>query len=835
MEQIGVEALVEGLMQFKGDMGDMQSSFESVAGSSTLLERALGVVSDALGSFGEFVVNIAEVTLGVLLRDAVMAAIDYFNELVSGVIEAGNEFQTLQLRLENINISDMIQQGKDYTAASQEAVDMTQQQLEWIQKLAASTPYDATDIANVYTLARSYGFADDMAQQITESISNFAAGMGLGNQEIQRIIINFGQMVQQGKITTREMTDLARGAFVPVNDIMQRVTENMQANGGIAEGLAETISKLREKLQGYQEQLLLAEQRQSEFTDKTSESVRMANQLKIDELKGKINDITDEIGGLEAAASGTGEVTQEMFDKLKKAGLPAEEFIKAFIDTVGERFPEASKRMARTMQGALDNLQDLFKSVLGLNAIKPVFDVLGGAVADFVEKFQSPENWSRFTAAAQQLGTVLAEIFTRLLGLAPGAQSMIDGLIGGIEGLASWLAENQDSIVQWAADLAMWIRDEVVPAIRDQLVPFIRDQLVPAVKDFISFIWDHREDILAFFSTMADFIINQLVPFIADKLIPAVQELIGWLTEHWGDILPWLEKIAIAFVAFEIIQTIAKWVLGLVAAFIGLVVGIIGFVASVWTAIQAGTVMTGVILAIIANLMIFKFIWETLQAVIETGANILKVVLQNLFADLADNIARIKQAIADGNWFEVGKQIILAIVEGVRSVAGSLFEINRIIMESIGNTLGYAALDFYNFGANIIYGIINGIQQNSGALSDALWNVAQQAWDSFTSFWDMQSPSGLGEEGGQNIVAGIEKGIMSSIGVLQGAMQSASMAIVAPLAQAPSVAAASVASAAAGNTTNNATTNNFNLAINSSADTEPIMQDFSMMQSLAGG
>ena len=100
---------------------------------------------------------------------------------------------------------------------------MTKEQLTWLQKLAVTTPYDNNDISNMYTLARSYDFADDKARQMTDDITNFASGMGLTSEEMQRVIINFGQLQAQGKLNGQELRDLARGSFVPINAILDKM------------------------------------------------------------------------------------------------------------------------------------------------------------------------------------------------------------------------------------------------------------------------------------------------------------------------------------------------------------------------------------------------------------------------------------------------------------------------------------------------------------------------------------------------------------------------------------------------------------------------------------
>jgi tape measure domain-containing protein len=227
MEQVGVQAVVQGLAAFMSDMRQVNSAIDGLRPSSTLLQRTFESLGEAVLGFGAHILRVAEVTIGVLLRDAINFIVGKIREMIDAVIEAGAEFQILQLRLERLNLNTLLESGMEFNEAMEESIRLTKEQLEWIQKLAASSPYDAQDVANTFTLARSYGFAAEDAERLTENILDFAAGMGLGNTEMERIIINFGQLVQQGKLNGQELRDLARGAFVPVNDILERMAKNM--------------------------------------------------------------------------------------------------------------------------------------------------------------------------------------------------------------------------------------------------------------------------------------------------------------------------------------------------------------------------------------------------------------------------------------------------------------------------------------------------------------------------------------------------------------------------------------------------------------------------------
>ena len=112
-------------------------------------------------------------------------------------------------------------------AAKQPAQDM----LDWAISFSLTTPFKAQTVSDILAMGMGYGFMREEAEDLTHSIGEFTAGMGLGDDHMQRIIQNFGQMQSAGKVTGTELRDLARGAFLPVNDILRRMQENMGMAG----------------------------------------------------------------------------------------------------------------------------------------------------------------------------------------------------------------------------------------------------------------------------------------------------------------------------------------------------------------------------------------------------------------------------------------------------------------------------------------------------------------------------------------------------------------------------------------------------------------------------
>jgi tape measure domain-containing protein len=112
-------------------------------------------------------------------------------------------------------------------AAKQPAKDL----LDWAVNFSLTTPFETKTISNVVAMGMAYGFSAEEMKELTGNIGDFTAGMGLGDEHMQRIIQNFGQMQSAGKVTGTELRDLARGAFLPVNDILARMQENLGLGG----------------------------------------------------------------------------------------------------------------------------------------------------------------------------------------------------------------------------------------------------------------------------------------------------------------------------------------------------------------------------------------------------------------------------------------------------------------------------------------------------------------------------------------------------------------------------------------------------------------------------
>ena len=502
LQKAGVELVVENLSKFLSNLTKANKGLASFEGAATAVKKRLetarpqaGLLEKAFVSLGKTIKNFAEnilqrilvIALGVLVRDAIRKVIDVIGEMIGAVVDAANEFQALEVRLNSFNMNALIESGMSFNEAMERSIALTKEQLGWTIKLAIQSPYDATDISSAYSLARSYGFVDAKAKQLTDAITNFASGMGLGNVAVERITTNLGQMVQQGKITGTELRDLARGSFVPVNKIL----------GMIADNLGITIEEL---------------------------------------------------------------------NKMRKAGTTDPQwFVEGFIQLAEKDFAGAAEKMSRTLPKALGNLKDLFVGMPALFTVKPMFDAIGGSIADIIDLFgKGTTRLKTLISAFSRIGKALADIVMGIFNLAPSTESIADSLIGFFENIAKWLQSNKGAIIDWVRNAMAWLKN---------LAMIIKTEVIPVIQKFFQWISENKETIVQWGTILLKaWLISQALNIVLRLLISALIWYVGIV----------LKAIA-AGIGFQKAIKIAQFVLGLlgttigtVITFIGLLIGIIG-------------------------------------------------------------------------------------------------------------------------------------------------------------------------------------------------------------------------------------------------------------------
>lgn len=702
MEKIGVAAVVEGLSSFLGDMDKMDNSIRKLISPTNILGTVFSGLGDILTGLAGGVFRTIEYALGNLIAGAVTYLAGQLKELISSTIEAGVEFQKLELRLNQLNFNAIIESGGDFHNAQSRAIEQTKEQLTWLQRLAATTPYDNTDISNTYTLARGYGFVDDEARGLTESIIDFTSGMGLGNTEIVRIIKNFGQMRQLGKVMQRDLNDLATGAFVPVNDVLKK----MRLEYGMTEDEMKDFLKTQEGVDAF---------------------INTFQKL-VEQRFG---------GAAEKMARTFGAATDNLKDFIKSiVGL---NIVKPVLDTLGARIagfmdeltaPERWDAIVEDANRIGDALSGIVSDILGLAPDT-------GDLADQVVKsFDKIANWleENRPAITEFVQGVVTGFRDELL---PKIRQVWDFLFG---------SKGEPGAIQ---KFGAWLKDD--------LMPFIRDQVMPGVSDLINLITGKqtkkdptkdmttREDvnatplenvvagvaamatalpsILELLSAIGDVIkvafggdeTQTFSEFITNTLIPAIQGLTTFINDNRESLANLLKLM----LAMEVIGYIA-------GLFLSLTVGVLGFLTAVGLLTVVGVIIGGIVLAV--KLLVTW--WEVTKNTFIANITLISAAFNAFKENIRKTFEDVRNAIKNGDWIGAGAAIIQGIARGITMTQGTVLQ--------LASQLAYQALAKFqsifkikspsavmeDIGKNIVLGLAGGVEDSSRIAIDQMSKTA---------------------------------------------------------------------------------------------------------------
>lgn len=180
---------------------------------------------------------------------------------------------------------------------------------------------------------------------------------------------------------------------------------------------------------------------------------------------------------------------------------------------------------------------------------------------------------------------------------------------------------------------------------------------------------------------------------------------------------------------------------GIKKVFSGAVEAVKGFVSTAWENIKSNT-------SIVFNAVksTISSIWEGIKNFVSTTVTNIKNGISTSFENMknavSEKMAAAKQTITDIwneaqeflssiNLYEIGRNIIQGLIDGIGSMAGALWEKAKSIAESIKNTIG-DALDInspsrvmFDLGKWIPLGLAEGIERNINAVIAATNRMAQ--------------------------------------------------------------------------------------------------------------
>lgn len=513
-----------------------------------------------------------------------------FRELTKTAAEAAMEFQVTFIRLRGLMTGEIMNMtGASYADSLGQATIQAKELVTWVSKLAVLTIFDADDILSVTTLAMAYGFTSENAKNLTESVLDFATGMGLEDVAMRRIIENFGQLRAQGKITGTELRDLARGSFVPVNDVLEQMAKNVGLVGDydvpnlkeITDVFDAMLSNKELSVDGYEkiQEIIKTLGKDGKITRVEFET--LAEQLSKAEVMRKFG-LSAEDAGKALEGIKTGKLTAELNQLIKTGKISIDEFFEAFVEMTENRFPNAAMSMSMSMKTVMSNLGDFLKTMVGWRLLAPVFEVIAENLSATISGWMSDENirlFDRLGLAFKKITKVVfrfgdgmwksmkkslaaSRLFSSTKSILEGL-AMVIGSFGDIEGWKKGIYTSEfyhEFLKPFSENMAPERITRVVDglvSLNDAFNKITRtdtfnikemfNQVKNAIIDIAVPIWEDiiKPELVIVWDNIKKFIVDKWI----NDIVPAFQ---AWKTEK---LLPWLDEF--------INVTIPNWILAL--------------------------------------------------------------------------------------------------------------------------------------------------------------------------------------------------------------------------------------------------------------------------------
>ena len=267
-----------------------------------------------------------------------------------------------------------------------------------------------------------------------------------------------------------------------------------------------------------------------------------------------------------------------------------------------------------------------------------------------------------------------------------------------------------------------------------------------------------------------------LIPTLIDVAMKIIQTILDTLVQLLPTLLEMGMKILVMLIQGivdmlpKIIDVAIKVIVQLIDTFVKLLPKIIEMGIQLIIALIDGIVKMLPQIINTVVILIKKFtevIIQNLPVIIKAGIQILLALIEGIIKVLPqiggaiiEIITAITMILIENlpTLIRLGAQLILALIDGFFTVMGELWRaINGKILPSIWEA--FQGIDWSQVGKNIIIGLINGLGSLAYKAVMAAYNIGKSIFKTITGFFDIHSPSRLMRGVGEYVIMGMIKGL----------------------------------------------------------------------------
>lgn len=693
------------------------------------------------------------------------------------VSSLGDKFKSLgKIVAAAFAITKLVQFGKQAISLSSDLAE--------VQNVVNVSFGSMADKANDFAKSalKNFGLSELSAKRYSSTFMSMAKSMGLSMENAADMSLDLAGLVGDVSSFYNISQDIAAGKLKGIftgeseslKDLGVVMTQTNLESYALEKGIAKSLDAMTQaekvtlRYQYVTEQLALAQGDFARTSNGWANQIRVLQEtiksimticgdFLINYLTPIVNRLNDMLQGILAVAQAAkqlflvGDAAEQMSTATEKSA-EAQDGVTASIEGTGE-----------AIEGNLASFDELniMNDAAGNTAVGETETLIGGSDAAITVGEES-EVSSDLVAVADKIKGVIAPALTLLKTLATdGAAALKEIWANVLSPMFNFLVPAIKKLIEGLTTL--------YEAVIKPLVQIFGAKLLPVYKQFYEAMADNIEGANSF----GDFVSKSLetVGNAAKSLLDALVELFPQVLDIGLKVVKNLVK-GITDALPSIVKAAGDMVKTLISAIVDNLPMIIETALTIIFAL-VDTLLDNLpliietaidlILALIEGILqcLPQIIEAAIQLVIGLAQGIMDA-LPHLLEAATQIIGRLWDTIMSTDWLELGKNILLAIINGIGSLITNGVEMMKNFVTSIVNV--FKNTNWLEVGKNILKGIGNGIKNAVTGVVDMAKNACKSIWNGIKSFFGIHSPSTLMRDTvGNNIALGIGEGFEGEI------------------------------------------------------------------------
>ncbi|MGM7677571.1 phage tail protein [Microbacterium sp. A94] len=270
---------------------------------------------------------------------------------------------------------------------------------------------------------------------------------------------------------------------------------------------------------------------------------------------------------------------------------------------------------------------------------------------------------------------------------------------------------------------------------------------------------------------------TEIVPLVIQSTASLIERVVGFLSANAPMLLAGAVALftgllsAVATILPPLITSLATMLPGIVTALLGMLPAILAAATQMFTAlVQAIPVVIPVLLSTLVTLIpalvaailgmipaILDGAISLFAAIVEAIPVIIPLVITALLGLIPTLVSTVLGMIP--TLLESAFKLFTALATAIPKIIPELIPALLGLLPTIISTLLGMIPSLLRAGADLIGGLVKGLWQAASSVGSALLDIAKSAIGDFLSFLGIQSPSRLFAGYGQNVIAGLARGL----------------------------------------------------------------------------